>query len=239
VRHSGLADADSQLLFFYLYGVITLLALFLDSGIIPTSSPTYPVRRCSSTDLIGQWFAAVYTAFVAAMFWCLLVNGFVGFQFAEDGTPLSLWVRFRTSSALTGQFLRLSSLAIFGIVFFIAIATFKSFAGFAPDKALGLWIIMLCVRRAVARLTRQHFQRHLRPRLHHPPARARVEDARRQVADRRHPVRHGLFRRRARHHFRLLSHDVRRFTFASLTRQLRCGQALPGRSLVRRAADSR
>ena len=151
MRHSGLADADSQLLFFYLYGVITLLALFLDSGIIPTSSPTYPVRRCSSTDLIGQWFAAVYTAFVAAMFWCLLVNGFVGFQFAEDGTPLSLWVRFRTSSALTGQFLRLSSLAIFGIVFFIAIATFKSFAGFAPDKALGLWIIMLCVRRVEPR----------------------------------------------------------------------------------------
>ena len=31
-------------------------------------------------------------------------------------------------------------------MFFIAIATFKSFAGFAPDKALGLWIIMLCVR---------------------------------------------------------------------------------------------
>lgn len=93
-----------QLLFFYLYGVITLLALFLDSGIIPTSSPTYPVRDKTETEPAHapQWFAAVYTAFVAAMFWCLLVNGFVGFQFAEDGTPLSLWVRQRErSTALT------------------------------------------------------------------------------------------------------------------------------------------
>jgi predicted lipoprotein with Yx(FWY)xxD motif len=29
---------------------------------------------------------------MCATFWCLLLNGFVGFQFAEDGTPLSLWV---------------------------------------------------------------------------------------------------------------------------------------------------
>ena len=39
-----------------------------------------------------QWFAAIYTGFVAATYACLLINGFVGFQFAEDGTPLSLWV---------------------------------------------------------------------------------------------------------------------------------------------------
>jgi hypothetical protein len=41
----------------------------------------------------AQWFAAVYTGLVAAAYTCLLINGFVGFQFAEDGTPLSLWVR--------------------------------------------------------------------------------------------------------------------------------------------------
>ena len=40
-----------------------------------------------------QWFAAVYTGLVAATYCCLLINAFVGFQFAEDGTPLSLWVR--------------------------------------------------------------------------------------------------------------------------------------------------
>ena len=41
----------------------------------------------------SKWFAAVYTGLVAAAYCCLLINGFVGFQFAEDGTPLSLWVR--------------------------------------------------------------------------------------------------------------------------------------------------
>jgi hypothetical protein len=46
-----------------------------------------------------QWFAAVYTGLVASAYTCLLINGFVGFQFAEDGTPLSLWVRSLPSSS--------------------------------------------------------------------------------------------------------------------------------------------
>lgn len=33
------------IVFFYLYGAVELLAFFLDSGIIPTSSNTYPVSR--------------------------------------------------------------------------------------------------------------------------------------------------------------------------------------------------
>jgi len=105
--------------FFYLYMVIELLAIFLDSGVIPTASTAYP------------WFAAVYSGLVTATYTCLLINGFVGFQFAEDGTPLSLWA------------LRLASLASFGISFFISIATFKEFAGFSYAKPLGLWIIYL------------------------------------------------------------------------------------------------
>jgi len=104
--------------FFYLYAIVQFLALFLDSGIIPTSSPTY------------VWFATVYTSLVAATYWCLLVNGFVGFQFAEDGTPLSLW------------FLRLTSLLIFGVTFFISIATFKSIASFSNLKPTALWVVM-------------------------------------------------------------------------------------------------
>ena len=32
------------ILFFYLYAIVELLAIFLDSGVIPTSSTTYPVR---------------------------------------------------------------------------------------------------------------------------------------------------------------------------------------------------
>ena len=44
---------------------------------------------------------ASYTGLVAAAYCCLLINGFVGFQFAEDGTPTSLWVR-SVSRLMTG-----------------------------------------------------------------------------------------------------------------------------------------
>ncbi|TFK28441.1 chitin synthase export chaperone [Coprinopsis marcescibilis] len=106
-------------MFFWMYAIIELLAMFLDSGIIPTANVSYP------------WFAAVYSGLVAATYCCLLINGFVGFQFAEDGTPLSLW------------FLRISCLVVWGLTFFIAIATFKGFAGFKYDQPLGLWIIYI------------------------------------------------------------------------------------------------
>ncbi|KAF8060781.1 chitin synthase III catalytic subunit [Lyophyllum atratum] len=105
--------------FFWLYAVIELLAMFLDSGIIPTANVTYP------------WFTAVYAGLVAAAYTCLLINGFVGFQFAEDGTPLSLW------------FLRISCLVVFGLQFFLAIATFKQIAGFNYTKPIALWIVYI------------------------------------------------------------------------------------------------
>ncbi|KAK7048042.1 chitin synthase III catalytic subunit-domain-containing protein [Favolaschia claudopus] len=105
--------------FFWMYAVIELLAIFLDSGIIPTSNAAY------------TWFAAIYTGLVAAAYACILINGFVGFQFAEDGTPLSLW------------FLRISCLVVFAVSFFVAIATFKKFAGFNYTKPVGLWIVYL------------------------------------------------------------------------------------------------
>jgi Chitin synthase export chaperone len=84
-------------MFFWLYAIIELLAVFLDSGIIPTASVVYPVSvslhaRTIPDHLRMQWFAAAYTGLVAAAYACLLINGFVGFQFAEDGTPTSLWV---------------------------------------------------------------------------------------------------------------------------------------------------
>lgn len=88
-------------MFFWMYALIELLAMFLDSGVIPTSNASYPVRMIGSTNrrlrslMKKQWFAAVYTGLVAATYCCLLINGFVGFQFAEDGTPLSLWVSIR------------------------------------------------------------------------------------------------------------------------------------------------
>ncbi|KAF9527891.1 chitin synthase III catalytic subunit-domain-containing protein [Crepidotus variabilis] len=106
-------------MFFWMYAVIELLALFLDSGVIPTSNAVYP------------WAAAIYTGLVAATYCCLLINGFVGFQFAEDGTPLSLW------------FLRISCLLIFGVSMFIAIATFKQLFGFNYKQPIALFIIYI------------------------------------------------------------------------------------------------
>ena len=41
------------------------------------------------------------------------------------------------------QFLRIACLVVFGVSFFVAIATFKGFAGFKYNKPLGLWIIYI------------------------------------------------------------------------------------------------
>ncbi|KJA20881.1 hypothetical protein HYPSUDRAFT_769137 [Hypholoma sublateritium FD-334 SS-4] len=106
-------------MFFWMYMAIEFLALFLDSGVIPTANAVYP------------WFTAVYTGLVAAIYCCILINAFVGFQFAEDGTPLSLW------------FLRIACLIVFGVSFFIAIATFKQKFGFDYTKPLALFIIYM------------------------------------------------------------------------------------------------
>ena len=92
-------------LFFYLYAISEILVIFLNSAIIPTYSAAY------------LYLTGVYVGLKTAIFWCLLINGFVGFQFAEDGTPKSLW------------FLRLSSLVLFAIGLFVSLATFKGVAG--------------------------------------------------------------------------------------------------------------
>ncbi|KAI7904259.1 chitin synthase III catalytic subunit-domain-containing protein [Cokeromyces recurvatus] len=102
-------------MFFYLYMITTFLEMLLVTGIIPTSSPVYP------------WFTAVHIGLICATFWCLLLNGFVGFQFAEDGTPLSLWS------------IRISSFVIFLLVGFIAIATFKQIGPFTYTSPSALW----------------------------------------------------------------------------------------------------
>lgn len=82
-------------LFFYMYMFVELLAIFLDSAIIPTAHAVYPVsliNEQSRSRSFSQWFTAVYAGALGALYWCILINGFVGFQFHEDGTPMSLWV---------------------------------------------------------------------------------------------------------------------------------------------------
>jgi len=105
-------------MFFYLYMMVTFLELLLVSGIIPTAANIY------------SYFTAAHIGLITATFWCLLLNGFVGFQFAEDGTPLSLWS------------IRISSLVIFVAVFFLSIATFLNKAGFNAINPVALWIVL-------------------------------------------------------------------------------------------------
>jgi len=104
-------------MFFYMYMLTIFLELLLVSGIIPTSNAVHP------------WFTAAHVGMISATFWCLLLNGFVGFQFAEDGTPWSLWS------------IRISSLIIFAAVGLVAIATFKSLGPFNQSSPTILWVI--------------------------------------------------------------------------------------------------
>ncbi|KAG0203957.1 Chitin synthase, class 7 [Mortierella sp. GBA43] len=104
-------------MFFYLYTLVTIMDLLLVSGIIPTSHDVYP------------YFTGVHLGLISATFWCLLLNGFVGFQFAEDGTPLSLWS------------IRISSFVVFAAVAFLSIATFLHKGPFDPANPVALWIV--------------------------------------------------------------------------------------------------
>ncbi|GAB1321069.1 Chitin synthase, class 7 [Madurella fahalii] len=104
--------------FFYLYMLLTFLSLCIDAGVIPPGSPPYP------------YFVAVQSGLTSAMVTCLLINGFVGFQLYEDGTPLSLWM------------MRLCSAAAFVISFLVALATFKSWAGLGPTNTIGLFVVL-------------------------------------------------------------------------------------------------
>ncbi|KAJ6521397.1 chitin synthase III catalytic subunit-domain-containing protein [Mycena vulgaris] len=124
--------------FFWLYALIELLAIFLDSGVIPTSNVVYTVRLIAHPRAVANPISSGLRQYIRAWLLphtaCILINGFVGFQFAEDGTPLSLWL------------LRISCLVVFGVCFFVAIATFKQFAGFKYAKPIGLWILVLVFR---------------------------------------------------------------------------------------------
>lgn len=104
--------------FFYLYMLLTVASLVVDAGVTPPGSDAYP------------YLVAVQAGLSSALITCLMVNGFVGFQLYEDGTPLSLWM------------LRGSSLAAFAISFLVSLATFKSWAGLGPTNTVGLFVVL-------------------------------------------------------------------------------------------------
>ena len=55
----------------------------------------------------------------------------------------STWGCGHITSHAQPQLLRLSCLTVFGVSFFVAIATFKSFASFSPAKPTGLFVVYL------------------------------------------------------------------------------------------------
>lgn len=95
-----------------------MLSLIIDAGVVPVGSSPYP------------YFVAIQAGFSSALVTCLLINGFVGFQLYEDGTPLSLWM------------MRLCSFAAWLISFFVSLATFKSWAGLGPTNTVGLFAVL-------------------------------------------------------------------------------------------------
>ncbi|KAH9992384.1 chitin synthase export chaperone [Xylariaceae sp. FL0662B] len=106
------------LAFFYFYMLLSFFSLLIDAGVVPPGSNPYP------------YFVAVQSGLASAVVTCLLINGFVGFQLYEDGTPLSVWM------------LRLCSLAAFVISFLVSLATFKSWAGMGPTNTVGLFVVL-------------------------------------------------------------------------------------------------
>ncbi|KAL9045522.1 MAG: hypothetical protein Q9214_001448 [Letrouitia sp. 1 TL-2023] len=106
--------------FFYIYMLLTMASLVLDSGVIPPGSGAYP------------YFTAAQNGITSALCTCLLVNGFVGFQLYEDGTTQSVWL------------LRGSSVGMFVLSGGISLMTFKN-KGLAQTNTLGLFVVLYLI----------------------------------------------------------------------------------------------
>jgi hypothetical protein len=119
VRSKFTAVGRKEILtFFYGYMLLTFISLIVDAGVVPPGSEPYP------------YFVSVQNGLTSGLVTCLLINGFVGFQLYEDGTPLSVWM------------MRICSLVAFAISFLVSLATFKSWAGLSPTKTIGLFVVL-------------------------------------------------------------------------------------------------
>jgi hypothetical protein len=101
--------------------LLTFASLILDSGVVPPGNGAY------------LYFVSVQNGLTSALCVCLLINGFVGFQLYEDGTPLSVWL------------LRTVSMAMFAITFLVSLGTFKGWAGLSPTSTVGLFVVLYLI----------------------------------------------------------------------------------------------
>lgn len=119
VRSKFTAVGRKEILtFFYLYMLLTFISLIVDAGVVPPGSGPWP------------YFVSAQNGLSSALVTCLLINGFVGFQLYEDGTPLSVWM------------LRIISVIAFAISFLVSLATFKGAAGLGPTNTVGLFVVL-------------------------------------------------------------------------------------------------
>jgi hypothetical protein len=119
VRSKFTAVGRKEILaFFYIYMLLTFFSLLVDAGVVPPGSDPYP------------YFVAVQNGLTSGLITSLLINGFVGFQLYEDGTPLSIWM------------LRICSLVAFAITFLVSLATFRNWAGLNTTSTIGLFVVL-------------------------------------------------------------------------------------------------
>lgn len=119
VRAKYTAIGRTEMLTFY-YLIIALLVstLVVDCGVSPPSSLSY------------AYFVSVQLGLASASCICLLYNGFLCFQFWEDGTKFSMWL------------LRIISGSWFIVNFIISLITFKSWnTSLNPNATLALFIV--------------------------------------------------------------------------------------------------
>lgn len=106
--------------FFFLYLIVTALSLVIDSGVVPPGSGPYP------------YFVAVHCGFSSAVCWCLMINGLLGFQLWEDGTPRAVMVT------------RASCIAAWALTFVFALLTFQDWGGaaFSHTQTTALFVVL-------------------------------------------------------------------------------------------------
>lgn len=88
--------------FFVAFLGLTFMSLAIDSGVVPAGSSGYAYAVASQAGM------------ASAVCLCLMVNGILGFQLWEDGTPRAIWT------------LRGSCVAVFLTTFAVSVVTFRT-----------------------------------------------------------------------------------------------------------------
>lgn len=104
--------------FFYLFSILTIMSMVIDAGVTAPGSGAYP------------YIAAVQCGLISATAVCLMMTGFIGFQWYEDGTFKSVWIN------------RIATICGFALTFVIALFTFKEWVGFTSTSTMGLFIVL-------------------------------------------------------------------------------------------------